>query len=291
MITLAVQVFNKPDTTIQTLESLAKCALADKCKLYILQDSLISSRSTEKYQKDHLATKELVNKWINENSLNFLTINFRENISNSGTCLTGKTLIDWAFEDSKNDLVIFTEDDVIFDVDAIYWFKKQLESELYLDESIWAIAGESKIFDSGSNILDESIIEDAKKYAAENNLLSQFYKLNFLPSTCFGISKRKWGEFGYTRGLPNGDRDVNIRCKEEGKFSLWPVVARCSDIGMHHSSGYSMLIFNDENKITQKNQNIATSDFPCTDLFSLNYFDADKIIGGLFFNYCKKWQE
>lgn len=291
MLSLAVQVFNKPDTSIQTLNSLADCKLSEKCKLYILQDSLEGCRTPDKYKKDHSETKQLIEKWIEEHQLDFLSIYFSENVSNQGTCLTGRSLIDWAFEDSKYGKVIFTEDDVVFEKDAIHWFNSLLDSEVYRDESIWAISGESKIFDSGSNSIDKNKIESAQYFAVENDLLNKFYKLNFLPSSCFGITYSKWKLFGSTRGLPNGDRDVNIRCKEEGKYSIWPVVARCSDIGMHHAGGYSMLIFNDESKIAQKNQNITSGDFPHLDLYSLRYSNADNIIGSLFLNYCKEWQQ
>jgi hypothetical protein len=141
-------------------------------------------------------------------------------------------------ETSKS--VIFSEDDVIFECDAVEWFERALAHPMFLRPNVWAIAGESRFFDSYRHVPSNADVRRALEVALTQNLIDRFVYFDFLPSSCFATTRDKWAEFGDTRGTPRGDRAVVDRCMAEGKFCFWPVIARCRDTGMHHPLGYSV---------------------------------------------------
>ena len=256
---VCVQVFNKADTSVKTLASLAAANGARDFDLIITQDGLDGSRFAEKYSVEHAATRIAVEQWIKENSAAFSSIRFMPETIGRGTAGTAKVAIDHGFE--GHEWVIFSEDDVIYEADALDWFRAMIHHDGFLKDDVWAIAGESKHFDSKGSQVSEKVIADAMVVAKNENLISKYIYFSWLPSSCFATNATKWYEFGETRGMARGPKRVNDRCVEEGNKSLWPIIARCRDIGMHHQIGYSMTVHKETSKIPQKSNFLKSGDF------------------------------
>lgn len=240
-LAIAVQCFNKPDTTIQCLETLAGMDGIGAARLLVYQDGVEGNRRAEGFREAHADTARQVAAWLEEKGGLFRSAVFHGQERNMGTCKTTQNAIDMAF--GLGEWVLFTEDDVLFEPDALNWFETAINAPVFAgNRDIWAVAGESKAFDSRGGEVSDRLVEDARRLVVENELIDKCTLMAFLPSSCFATVSDRWAEFGETRGLPHGDRDVNIRCREEGKRSLWPVVARCRDVGMHHPLGYSVAI-------------------------------------------------
>jgi hypothetical protein len=103
-----------------------------------------------------------------------------------------------ALETSES--VIFSEDDVVFEYDALEWFERALAHPMFLRPNVWAIAGESRFFDAYRHILLDGDVHRALEVAHTKNLIERFVYLDFLPSSCFATTREKWAEFGDTRG-------------------------------------------------------------------------------------------
>jgi hypothetical protein len=235
---IAVQAFNKAESVLGTLDSIARSSGSDKHRLVILQDACSGSAATEKYRSACAATTQAIEAWISRNKHHFVSVRFDRSEENNGPYRTAEQLISRALESSE--FVIFSEDDVIFEHDAIEWFGRALTHPMFLRPNVWAIAGESRFFDSHRHSPSDTVVSHALAVAESDNLINKFVYLDFLPSSCFATTRDKWAEFGETRGTPRGDRAVVDRCLAEGKMCFWPVIARCRDTGMHHPLGYSV---------------------------------------------------
>jgi hypothetical protein len=235
---IAVQAFNKAESVLGTLDSIAGSSGSDKYRLVILQDACSGSAATEKYRSDWAQTTHVLEAWISRNKHHFVSVRFDRSKENKGPYRTAEQLISRALESSE--FVIFSEDDVIFERDGIEWFEKALTHLMFLRPNVWAIAGESRFFDSYRHSPSESDLSRALELAERSNLIDKFVYLDFVPSSCFATTRDKWAEFGQTRGTTRGDRAVVDRCLAEEKVCFWPVIARCRDTGMHHPLGYSV---------------------------------------------------
>jgi hypothetical protein len=235
---IAVQAFNKAECVLRTLDSIARSSSSDKYHLVILQDACSGSAETEKYRSAWAQTTQALEAWISTNTDHFLSVRFDRSKENNGPYRTAERLIRRALENSES--VIFSEDDVIFERDAMEWFERALVHPMFLRPNVWAIAGESRFFDSNRHSPSDTDVDRALEAARSYNLIHKFVYLDFLPSSCFATTRDKWAEFGDTRGTIRGDRAVVDRCLAEGKLCFWPVIARCRDIGMHHPLGYSV---------------------------------------------------
>ena len=235
---IAIQAFNKADSILRTLDSFARSRCSNNYHLLILQDGCSESNRTEKYRAACAATTQAIELWISVNRDHFASVCFDRSDQNNGPYRTAELLITSALEKSKS--VIFSEDDVIFERDAVEWFERALAHPMFLRPNVWAIAGESKFFDSNRHVPSDADVCRALEVAQTRNLIDRFVYFDFLPSSCFATTGDKWAEFGKTRGTTNGDRAVVERCRAEAKLCFWPVVARCRDIGMHHPLGYSV---------------------------------------------------
>jgi hypothetical protein len=235
---IAVQAFNKAESVIGTLESIARSSSSDKYRLVILQDACSGSAETEKYRSTWAQTTQALEAWISRNKDYFVSVCFDRSKENNGPYRTAERLITRALESSKS--VIFSEDDVMFEHDAIEWFERALTHPMFLRPNVWAIAGESRFFDSHRHSPSATVVSHALELAESDKFIDKFVYLDFLPSSCFATTREKWAEFGATRGTTRGDRAVNDRCLAEGKVGFWPVIARCRDTGMHHPLGYSV---------------------------------------------------
>jgi len=256
---IVIQCFNKAELTIQCLQSLLKMSGSAYSNLIVYQDGFRDGKFSKAFSTEHAETAERVQQWLVDHGSHFKSSAFRSDEKNYGTCKTCQKSIDLAFE--TNDVVLFSEDDVIFEVDALIWFLSSFQSSLFHDDSVWAIAGESKCFDSRGREVAPWAKKSAIEFAVNNNLISRAMLMNFLPSSCFFTNASKWRQFRSERGNPNGDRDVNIRCKNEGKKSLWPVIARCRDVGMHNPLGFSVTVKKgDLGKIAQKSVYLTSGD-------------------------------
>lgn len=235
---IAVQAFNKAERVVGTLDSIARSSGSDKYHLVILQDACLGSAETEKYRLAWAQATQAIEAWISRNGGHFMSVRFDRSEENNGPYRTAERLISRAFESSE--FVVFSEDDLIFERDAIEWFERALTHPMFLRPNVWAIAGESRFFDSYRHSPSDTDVSRALEMAESHNLIDKFVYLDFLPSSCFATTRDKWAEFGETRGMTRGDRAVVDRCLAEGKVCFWPVIARCRDTGMHHPLGYSV---------------------------------------------------
>ena len=235
---IAIQAFNKADSILRTLDSIARSRGSDEYHLVILQDGCSGSDETEKYRSAWAQTTQALEAWISRNKDYFVSVRFDRSKENNGPYRTAERLISRALENSES--VIFSEDDVMFERDAIEWFGRALTHTMFLRPNVWAIAGESRFFDSYRHSPSDTDVDLALEAARGYNLIDKFVYLDFLPSSCFATTRDKWAEFGDTRGMTRGDRAVVDRCLAEGKVCFWPVIARCRDTGMHHPLGYSV---------------------------------------------------
>ena len=257
---ICVQAFNKADTVIDTLDSLSRARMCGSFDLIVVQDGLDGNRFRDRYSNEHDATQKAVEGWLAENASAFASAKFIPESLGRGTAGTARVAVNHGFE--GHDWVIFSEDDVLFEADALEWFSSLIMHRGFLRENVWAIAGESKYFDSRGGAVSEALVKDALQCARRHRLIARFTYFKWLPSSCFATTIEKWREFEETRGLPRGPKMVNDRCKSEEKFSLWPIIARCRDIGMHHQIGYSMTIHKDPGRIPQKSNYISSGDMP-----------------------------
>ncbi len=235
---IAIQAFNKPDTVVGTLDSIARARGSNGYKLFILQDGCSGSKQTEKYRAAWIETTQALKSWISSKKDHFASINFESSDQNNGPYQTAERLVTTALNTS--DSVIFSEDDLIFESDALEWFERALTHPMFLRSNVWAIAGESRFFDSYRHRPSDTDISSAVELAETSDLIDKFVYLDFVPSSCFATTRDKWAEFGNTRGMTRGDRAVVDRCLAEGKVCFWPVIGRCRDQGMHHPLGYSV---------------------------------------------------
>ena len=235
---IAIQAFNKADSILRTLNSIARLRGSNSYDLFILQDGCSGSNQTEKYRAAWAETIQALKSWISRNRDHFASVRFESSDQNNGPYRTAERLISRALESSES--VIFSEDDLIFERDAIEWFERALTHPMFLRPHVWAIAGESRFFDSHRHNPSDTDVARALEAARSYNLIDKFVYLDFLPSSCFATTRDKWAEFGETRGTIRGDRAVVDRCLAEGKVCFWPVIARCRDTGMHHPLGYSV---------------------------------------------------
>jgi hypothetical protein len=235
---IAVQAFNKAESVVGTLDSIARSRGSDKYQLVILQDGCSKSNNTEKYRSAWAQTSQALEAWISRNKDHFVSVRIDRSEENNGPYRTAERLMSRALESSES--VIFSEDDVIFERDAIAWFETALIHPMFLRPNVWAIAGESRFFDSHRHSPSDTMVSRALEVAENHKLIDKFVYLDFVPSSCFATTPDKWAEFGATRGMIRGDRAVVDRCLAEGKVCLWPVIARCRDTGMHHPLGYSV---------------------------------------------------
>jgi hypothetical protein len=235
---IAVQAFNKAESVLSTLDSIARSSGSNEYHLVILQDGCSGSPETEKYRSAWAQTTQAIEAWISRNNHHFVSVRFDRSEENNGPYRTAERLISRALESSE--AVIFSEDDLIFERDAIEWFERALTHPMFLRPNAWAIAGESRFFDSFRHTPPDSDVTRSLKLAETHSLIDKFVYLEFVPSSCFATTREKWAEFGETRGMTRGDRAVVDRCLAERKVCFWPVIARCRDIGMHHPLGYSV---------------------------------------------------
>src|SRR2546423_10472427 len=133
--TIAVQAFNKADSVIATLDSIAKCRGAQNYQLVIMQDGCVdanagpggrpmSARTPKPIQtwiasnRDrHVETTRAIRDWITSNRRHLAMICFHVADQNRGTCRTTESIINEAL--TKTFSVIFSEDDIIFEEDAL----------------------------------------------------------------------------------------------------------------------------------------------------------------------------
>jgi len=273
---IAVQAFNKAESVLSTLDSIRRSSGSDRYHLVILQDACSGSADTEKYRSAWVHTTQAIEEWISRNRDHFVSVHFDQSDENNGPYRTAERLINRALESSE--FVIFSEDDVIFERDAIEWFERARTHPMFLRPNVWAIAGESRFFDSWRHNPSNADISRALALANSRKLIDKFVYLDFLPSSCFATTREKWGEFGGTRGTTRGDRAVVDRCLAEGKVCFWPVIARCRDVGMHHPLGYSVR-WRGLNHTRFKNSYVVSGMLKSsTDLTELNTFQKDALL-------------
>jgi tetratricopeptide (TPR) repeat protein len=272
---IVVQNFNKPDTLGALCKSLLECDNTRDLDLIFWSDSAIGARKEAEYLPKCAEVGKLLDSFFVTYRDRFRSITLRRNSTNLGCYKTCQLAIESAFE--EHDFVIFSEDDTIFSPDALDWFIAMKDSPAFLDDAIWAIAGESIFFDGQRTVPARQLVESAKIHAAKHHLWEQFIPLDFIPSTCFATNRHKWAQISVTRGQINGDVELCHRCQAEGKKCLFPVVARVKDTGMLHPDGYSVSIHTADNVTGVKNCYLMSSDIrPGRDVTpEVRRFDGD----------------
>jgi FkbM family methyltransferase len=239
-IAVVIQCFVKTDTLKQALEALLGCERSEDVDLILWHDGIVGSRREHELTKSWEAVADYLKSFTQDNTNNFRSIEIHRNNRNLGTCKTCQIAMDHGFR--YHDFVVFAEDDVIFSRDALIWFSELREAGMLDQEHIWAIAGESIYFDARHKTIDQTFIDRVRAAASEEQLVDKYTPMQFIPSSSFATSGRRWAEFGETRGQPLGDEDVCERCRNENRYCLFPIVPRAKDIGMLHDLGYSVTI-------------------------------------------------
>ncbi len=252
MIRVGVQFFNKPDTVIATLDSLGRCAGAERVHLTLLQDGIEGHRPLfAAYAPQHRAARQAVEEWRARHGAAFASIEIVPQPVGRGTAATARILCDRLAEGSS--WFVFSEDDVVYASDALEWFAGVIEDPAIFTAEVWGVAGESKFFDAGNEAAPEDLRRRAVAVAAQDGLKSAYLLNPVMPSSCFATTPGRWRIFGATRGEPQGPRKVCERLVAEEARVVWPVVARCSDIGMHHPAGFSMTLKKSAERVPGKN--------------------------------------
>ena len=158
--------------------------------------------------------------------------------------MTCKSALDYAFR--NHDFAVLIEDDIVLSSDALLWFDEVRDLGLLETQNNWAAAGESIFFDARGKTISHALVERSMRIVEEQQLINKFTIHDFVPSACFGTTRRWWTEFGYTRGEPRGDVSLCRRTKDEGRGCVFPVVPRAKDVGMLHDYGFSVTIHTKE---------------------------------------------
>src|SRR5207249_1848207 len=141
----------------------------------------------EKYRSAWAQTTQALEAWISTNTDHFVSVRFDRSEENNGPYRTAERLISRALESSES--VIFSEDDVIFERDAMEWFERALTHPMFLRPNVWAIAGESRFFDSYRHSPSDTDVSRALELAENHNLMDKFVYLDFVPSSCFATTR------------------------------------------------------------------------------------------------------
>jgi hypothetical protein len=248
---VVVQTFIKSDTLDALGKSLLACQNRHRFDLIFWSDSATGARKAEEYLAKTNVVRNQLELFAGTQKSEFQSIDLRGNLKNWGTCKTCEIALNNVFED--HDFVVFTEDDTIFTRDALDWFVEMSESSAFLDDNVWAIAGESIFFDGRHSAVHEGIVSRLSDHAQRNEFWNKYIPLDFIPSTCFATNRDKWRQFASTRGQPVGDVDLCRRCRDEGKKCLFPIVARVKDVGMLHPDGYSVSVHSAQGITSVKN--------------------------------------
>lgn len=256
---IVVQYYIKLDTLVDLTASILAADGIGDAHLIFWADSIVGSTRAEEYRPKAKRTGDFVDAFIEAHGSKFQSVRHLRNERNLGPCKTCQVALDFAL--SVHDRVVFTEDDAVFARDSVTWFDNMTRHDDFLSAQIWAVAGESIFFDSKGVAISPAFREAARGFAIERRLVPAYVSLNFVPSTCFATNRRKWREFGATRGQPVGDVDVCDRCRDEQKFTLFPVVPRVSDVGMLHPDGHSVAIHSRENVTSVKSTYLTSDDF------------------------------
>ena len=101
---------------------------------------------------------------------------------------------------------------MIFERDAMEWFERALTHPMFLRSNVWAIAGESRFFDSYRHSPSDTDVARALEAARSYNLIDKFVYLDFLPSSCFAapvISGLNLVNEGNDKGGPGSGRSLS----------------------------------------------------------------------------------
>jgi hypothetical protein len=175
---------------------------------------------------------------------------------NLGPTLACQRLLDSSFE--TNDYVVFLEDDCLLAPPTLSWFTF---AKSLLDDDTWFVAGESVFFDSQAQDLDESVMDKLIDCSRSEKVASKYIFENFVPSSCFALTKKVWEECGAIRGLPRGDINLTSFLRRNEKRTVFPAVPFVRDIGMLHRNGYSVLLHGEAGVRERKNSYIIPASF------------------------------
>jgi hypothetical protein len=159
------------------------------------------NRIMRQHGEAHAETRDAIEEWLKDNAQCFKTAQFLPQSVGRGTAATAGLLLDTAMDIS--DSAVFTEDDVVFDADAVCYFAKMLESDVYARADVYGVAGESKYFDLQTEMPSDELFQDAKKVAQELELQNFFQLTHGFPSSCFGVNAEKWKQIREVRSGPN----------------------------------------------------------------------------------------
>lgn len=236
---IVVQIFVKNHILQSLIDKLLCLDNIDNYNVIFWQDSLIGSKFYDNnvYNENHSNCENI----IKENLSKFKSAEFKQNEMNRGTTQTCKISMDYAF--TKSDYAILLEDDIIVSKNFLHFFEFFINNNyISIASKNLCIAGESIFFDAQYREVTDEHIKIASNLINDYNLFSYYFPLSFVPSSCFCTSAEIWELIGPIRGLPTGCNKLNDYIKDNGYFTISPVVPVCKDIGMTDSIGYSNIL-------------------------------------------------
>lgn len=232
---VCIQTFNKADTLKSLFDSLLQCTNSQDFDVIILQDSHLGSKKQDEYAVKVQAVTEIISHYSTILANSFNSFEYITNRTNMGTAPSCRKLLDHA--SSKYDGFLFLEDDCILAKDTLAWASFVLENLISSDGPQFG-TGESIFFDySRGTPPNQSELESLR--SAAGNLSKYYCKLGFVPSTCFITKSEIWNKFSSIRSFPKGPESLNKFYESIGGKTIFPILARVSDIGMEHEDGYS----------------------------------------------------
>jgi GR25 family glycosyltransferase involved in LPS biosynthesis len=171
--------------------------------------------------------------------------------------------MDYAF--TKSEYAILLEDDVIVSKNFLRFFEFFINNNyICIESKNLCIAGESIFFDAQYRDVSDKHIKIASDLIHNYNLQSYYLPLTFVPSSCFCTSDTIWEIIGTIRGQPTGCNKLNDYVKNNGYFTISPVVPVCKDIGMMDSMGYSTVL---------RSKNATNAPYEYKNVYILNEFN------------------
>lgn len=257
-LAVVIQPYVKRDTLVGLLHSLVRCHGVDAVDLILWCDVPPGDDPDAPLTRAAASVRGLIENVVARQRDTFRSIHVHRNSENQGAYVTCRAALDYAF--SRHEFAVFAEDDVVFARDALEWFSAMRSDPVFREDRCWALAGESLFFDAAGRPIPSGWVPRMRDLAQTMRYDKVFNVEGFVPSTCFGTTARKWAEFGHTRGQQVGDVAVCDRCRDEGRVSLFPLVARVVDVGERHALGWSVAQHTMEGVSVTKNTYLTSDD-------------------------------
>jgi hypothetical protein len=227
-ICICHQNYASPDFTQRSLSAICELVCDSQIELHILvlQDGL-PEMASEELAKDHEATCTVIRGYEEELSRKFLrsTITFLD--TNKGPSRACKIAIDTAME--KVEYCLLVEDDCILSPYAVKALASLLSNLVSpIDDPIFGL--ESTFFNHKINC-DQLGAENVQFLSQQSALTGGYIQLDYVPSTCFAVSRSIWKFIRILRAFPEGPETLNRFVRKTNAAVFAPVLPFAIDIG------------------------------------------------------------